>query len=494
MELERILGPTAPLSRHLHSVSAMSAAPLRALARAAVGRSSDRSAPSRRRLPFQQMPLLVQNRQSAAANLDTIRLACALEPFHGGAHVVVVVLQPIERLRVAPDADQIRLRHLGEREVVFGVAAPRASSTSPELSRRSAAYSRIVSSMANRGSSSRPTGERGLVGRRGEPGVHCDVIGSSPQTPRRPRACTRRRTPPGARTGAARPARAGRSSSRSRRAGSAGAPARRARPPVSSGRRRSSRCEQGRRGQEPARARRPARSRAAARRAAGRSPRPPAAFVGGHGEIRPDRPRALDEQRDRLRRSQALDVRATRRPAAPAAGPVHRARPRGGAALGWSPASSRRRSCSSLRDQRRRREHVLEVVEHQQQLRGRAGARQRLGGAAADSSAAPSAVRRPSRTSPAPDRRQVDEERAVGEVVRAARPRPPPPSRVLPVPPGPVSVSSRTRSRGAAAPITAADLALAPDERRRLTQASSLAPPRGFAGAGTASSTASSGS
>ena len=63
----------------------------------------------------------------------------------------MLALQWLEPPRAAPDPDQIRLRLLGERQEVFGVAPPELVS-SGDSSSRSGAYSRIVSSIQKRSS------------------------------------------------------------------------------------------------------------------------------------------------------------------------------------------------------------------------------------------------------------------------------------------------------------------------------------------------------
>ena len=68
----------------------------------------------------------------------------------------MVALEPVEPLRVVSGSDQIRLRLLGERQEVLGVAAPQLMAVADSC-RRSPAYSRIVSSIVNLGSSSVPS-------------------------------------------------------------------------------------------------------------------------------------------------------------------------------------------------------------------------------------------------------------------------------------------------------------------------------------------------
>ena len=91
----------------------------------------------------------------------------------------MVALQPVEPVPVAPHSDQVRLRLLGEPEEVLGVAPPQLVGLA-DSSRRSTAYSRIVSSIVNRGSSSAALeAEQPAVGQRREP---VDESRSSPQT------------------------------------------------------------------------------------------------------------------------------------------------------------------------------------------------------------------------------------------------------------------------------------------------------------------------
>ena len=83
-------------------------------------------------------------------------VAGRLKPVHGSPKVVVVALQPVEPLGVAAHADQMRLGLLGDTEKVLCVATVKRRRLPREPS-RSAAYSRIVPSMVNLGSSSLPS-------------------------------------------------------------------------------------------------------------------------------------------------------------------------------------------------------------------------------------------------------------------------------------------------------------------------------------------------
>ena len=174
-------------------------------------------------------------------------------------------------------------------------------------------------------------------------------------------------------------------------------------------------------------------------------------IVVGQGEVRFDRPGALDEQRHRREVAEGLDVRRDAR--------VRSAQDRGApAAATGNSCSPRRRSATRLvtsdreprarspeaRRQGRGINDLLEVVEHEQSPASPGGR----------SSGAPPAVapRHQRRRAPAGswsqpaavgDRRQTDEDDAVGPIVdqlvaTASA------SRVLPMPGGPVRVNRRT--------------------------------------------------
>ena len=99
----------------------------------------------------------------------------------------MVALQPVEPLPVAPA--QVWLRFLGQPEEVVGVAPPQLVDASPDSSSRSTAYSRIVSSIANRGSSSVPSRRISpLVGQRRQAVDDVEVVAADALAP--PRSST----------------------------------------------------------------------------------------------------------------------------------------------------------------------------------------------------------------------------------------------------------------------------------------------------------------
>ena len=138
-------------------VSAMSAAPLRSFGagdrRALVG--AERV--PRRRLPSIRCPRrFPESPERCCQAQDTVALAGRLEPVMAARQIVAVALELVEPFRVATDPTR------------FGSAAsasprkysawrPRSLEASSEDSMRSAAYSRIVSSIVNLGSSSVPS-------------------------------------------------------------------------------------------------------------------------------------------------------------------------------------------------------------------------------------------------------------------------------------------------------------------------------------------------
>ena len=135
------------------SPSAITAAPSRALARAAVGRSSLASALSRRRPPSARWLLMTQNRDSAPASCNSSWLSPeAAEPVEGGSQVVVLALEAVEPLRRGFRSSAGSARPPRRVRGSAPRVGARALRPRPSRASRSAAYSRIVSSIQKRSS------------------------------------------------------------------------------------------------------------------------------------------------------------------------------------------------------------------------------------------------------------------------------------------------------------------------------------------------------
>jgi hypothetical protein len=153
VELECLLGPDPSVATSPF-VRAMSAAPARALARQPSGRVAAKRALGRRR-PSTRCPLRSQNRQSAAASRSA--RCCRRGPNQSKAARRLAWSRSSRSNHSAwLPVRSGWLRLLDQREEIVGVASapPR---DLPEVSRRSSAYSRIVSSIESRGSPSVPS-------------------------------------------------------------------------------------------------------------------------------------------------------------------------------------------------------------------------------------------------------------------------------------------------------------------------------------------------